>query len=91
MKSNGAKSEQNINEGTGVTIHPCPFAWRHQASAPFFDQTSSVPYRCLLARSAFPMHESRGSAADEGCIDPTHQLNQMFKYLCRNDHCHLIC
>lgn len=31
-------------------------------------------------------------AEAEGCIDPMYQLlNQMFKYLCRNDHCHLIC
>lgn len=33
----------------------------------------------------------QGLCCNEGCIDPTHQLNQMFKYLCRNDHCHLIC
>lgn len=77
----GAKSEQNMTEGTGV----------HPPVSICFHQTSSVPYRCLLARSAFPMRETSGSAEDEGCIDPTYQLNQMLKYLCRNDHCHLIC
>lgn len=80
------------------SICPCPWGmdgwlhfWRHQAFSPFFYQTSLVPCRCLLARSAFPMHDSSGSAEDEGCIDPMYQLNQVFKYLCRNDHCHLIC
>lgn len=26
-----------------------------------------------------------------GCVGPMYLLNQMFKYLCRNDRCHLIC
>lgn len=85
-----AVSEQNINEGTGVTIHQCPFAWRHQPFSPFFYQTSSVTYRCLLARSAFPMRESSESAGWSWRLHRS-KLNQMFKYLCRNDHCHLIC